>query len=168
MNLFNYTSYYLLVMAFTDVNAIFYRELPKDIRFELYRIVKEDAKRLHRVKFSLVTTEIEMRNLGFLDDDDRESTRKSIWLDPSDRLLSLTQDIGCVDYHYFRNFFYSEITSFNILTGEEEIRENECINNNNIVCTNCQRFNFPCENLVEHFWISRKPCKWIEHFKIKS
>lgn len=162
MNLFNYTSYYLLVMAFTDVNAIFYRELPKDIRFELYRIVKEDAKRLHRVKFSLVTTEIEMRNLGL------PNERNSIWIEPSDRLLSLTQDIGCVDYHYFRNFFYSEITSFNILTGEEEIIENECINNNNIVCTNCQRFNFPCKNLVEHFWISRKPCKWIEHFKIKS
>ena len=162
MNLFNYTSYYLLVMAFTDVNAIFYRELPKDIRFELYRIVKEDAKRLHRVKFSLVTTEIEMRNLGL------PNERNSIWIDSSDRLLSLTQDIGCVDYHYFRNFFYSEITSFNILTGEEEIIENECINNNNIVCTNCQRFNFPCKNLVEHFWISRKPCKWIEHFRIKS
>ena len=92
MNLFNYTSYYLLVMAFTDVNAIFYRELPKDIRFELYRIVKEDAKRLHRVKFSLVTTEIEMRNLGL------PNERNSIWIDSSDRLLSLTQDIGCVDF----------------------------------------------------------------------
>lgn len=164
----NYTSYYLLAMAFTDVNAIFYRELPKDIRFELYRIVKEDAKRLHRVKFSLVTTEIEMRNLGFLDDDDIEFIRKSIWLDPSNRLLSLTKDVGCVDYNYFRDFFYSEITSYNILAGEVQIRENECINNNTIVCSNCQTFNFPCENLVEHFWISRKSCKWIEHFRIKS
>ena len=158
----NYKFYYLLAMAFTDVNAIFYRELPKDIRFELYRIVKEDAKRLHRVKFSLVTTEIELRNLGL------PNERNSIWIEPSDRLLSLTQDIGCVDYNYFRDFFYSEITSFNILTEEEQIRENDCINNNTIVCSNCQTFNFPCENLVEHFWISKEDCKWIEHFRIKS
>jgi len=71
-------------------------------------------------------------------------------------------------YDYFRDFFYSEITSFNILLREEQIRENGFIYNNKIVCTNCQTFNLPCENLTEHFWISRKPCKWIEHFILKS
>jgi len=85
------TTYYLLTMAFTQVNEIFYKLLPKDIRFELYRIVKEDAMRLQRVNFNLVTTEIEMRNLGLLNE------IKSIWLESSDRLLSLTKDVGCVD-----------------------------------------------------------------------
>ena len=142
-------------MVHTLVNEFFYNIFPSDIKSILYERVLNDAKRDHKIEFAHVLTQIELRNLGSIDD------RESIWKNPSQRLLSLTKDVGCVDKYYFKDFFYSYDDD-----GEGNITPNDCLLNN-YKCRNCENYNFPCANLVGLYWKLNTSCMWENHFIIK-
>jgi len=79
---------------------------------------------------------------------------KIIWEDPSDRLLSLCKDRGCIEHGH------NELSD--LIEDENMWCWNNCVNNR---CANCAAYGFPCSNLAYHgFNIPKLDCQWEANF----
>ena len=77
-----------------------------------------------------------------------------IWECPSDRLLDLCRDKGCIQQGS------SELED--LIEDENMWAWNICVNGK---CENCSHYGFPCHNLAQHgFQIPRLGCQWEANF----
>ena len=79
---------------------------------------------------------------------------KMVWEDPSDRLLELCKDHGCIEHGH------NELSD--LIEDENMWCWDVCVNNK---CLNCSTHGFPCTNLAYYgFNIPKLDCQWQANF----